>query len=418
MTPLRHLPSFLIAVLMSSAAMAQSTSVADSDELLRIIAEAQQSGAQVVVVQVPQTGPLAMAPAVDPSEQVMKFRNRFAAIVVDATSFPGEALATIRSHDPDGGLTWPIVALVFVAVFLAVGAFAERYFQKWGRSHFLYLFNPTPHSRAEKISYLLLRGLMMFAGLAVQIVIAAALVVAFADDQEHVRNTQLLAIALYAAVRALSIFFFNLLAPDTPSHRMLHLSDEDANGMHRGLIGLFILAAIILGMCAWMDMLELQRSAHKLSLTAGTFVSATLAIAFFLWQKRALSGMIMGPDEQAIGLGRRLFAKNAHVLVVVYFAVAWCIAAYRIVLDLPDAMGLIGGPVVLTFGAIAAYGVALLFIEWSMTRRRPSLEPAAGTAEEVAEAPALLEAHTAEPEAETQEDETAIAEQPRALKLL
>ena len=38
-------------------------------------------------------------------------------------------------------------------------------------------------------------------------------------------------------------------------------------------------------------------------------------------------------------------------------------------LDLPNALGLVTGPIVILLGAIAAYGVALLVIEWAFRRR-------------------------------------------------
>lgn len=419
MNALHRLTLLLAGLLVFSMAAAQTTTVANSDELLRIIAEAQESGAQVVVVQAPKAE---SAPAPSPEsagKQALAFRNQLAALVAEAASFPAEAVATIRGKDPDSGLAWPLFVLIVVVVYLVIGGVAERYFRRWGKNHFFHLFNPTPQSRAEKILYLLVRGLMMFAGLLLQLAIAAALVVVFASDQEHVRNTQLLVIALYGGVRALSIFFFNLLAPDAPTHRMLNVSDEDAGSFHRGSIGLFIIGGVILGICAWMALLDLQESAHKLSLVAGSLISTLLSIGFFLWQKRTLSGMITGPDTQAVSIGRRLFANNVHVLLALYFAVAWCIAAYRIVLDLPDSTGLIGGPVLLTFVAIAAYGVAVLFIEWAMTRRRPKLPPATDVAARAAaEESAGAETAMTGDDTESSHAEPVMVEQPSAFKML
>ncbi len=426
MSNLRYLALLLAGLLICASAAAQSTSTADADELLRIIAEARESGAQVVIVQTPSGELSATEPPLNLSERALEFRKRFRAILADAGRFPEQAMSTIRGHDADGQLLWPVIALLFAVVFLGVGAVAARYFLRWGRSHFLYLFNPTPQSRAEKVSYLLVRGLMMFAGLAVQILVALALALAFASDQEHVRNTQLLVIGAYATVRGLSIFFFNLLAPDTPSHRMLHLSSEDAVSMYRGLRSLLVISTIVLGMCAWMDMLDLQRSAHKLSLVGGALVSTMLAIGFVVWQRRAVAGMIIGADENAVGVGRKLFGKNLHVLVGLYFAIAWCLAAYRIVLDLPDATGLIGGPILLTFAGIAAYGVAILFIERLMSRRRRRIlapdaagegEPSQADDAEAAESapPATPQPLDEVPDAPT---EVPITEQPSAFKLL
>jgi hypothetical protein len=59
-------------------------------------------------------------------------------------------------------------------------------------------------------------------------------------------------------------------------------------------------------------------------------------------------------------------AASWHIFAVVYFVAAWCVTATRLMLDLPNALGLVTGPVLLAFGAIAAYGFALMIIEWGL----------------------------------------------------
>lgn len=151
--------------------------MASSDELLRIIAEAQESGAKVVMVEVPAVESAPAEPEEDPRALALKARERLKAVAAEAANFPAEGMATVRGHDPEGNLSWPVLAVVF----LALGALIERFFHRWGRSHFMYLFNPTPQSRAEKSSYLLVRGLMKSAGLAIQVAVALLFVFAIAD---------------------------------------------------------------------------------------------------------------------------------------------------------------------------------------------------------------------------------------------
>ena len=48
---------------------------------------------------------------------------------------------------------------------------------------------------------------------------------------------------------------------------------------------------------------------------------------------------------------------------------AWAVMAVRLVLEQPNALGLVTGPIIILLGAIAAFGVALLLIEWAFHRR-------------------------------------------------
>lgn len=372
MTRLHAVLLLLATLVLSLPSMAQTTEVVSPEALQSIVSKAQADGAEVVIVRTaPQDTQPETTPTISLDEQALRFRNRFAAILADAENFPGHAMETIGGDGPDGSYTWPITAALLAIVFLALGAVASYLLSRWSRAHFMYLFNPTPASRAEKVSYLLVRGVMMFVGLALQVGIAAVLVFVFDGNHQPVRATQLVVIGIYAFVRGLLIFFFNLLAPDTPSHRMLHLSDDEANSFYRGLGVTLAISSGFMGLCVWMDLLELQVSAHKLSLITGLLITTLLFAAFSVWQRNAIANIVIGADADRVGLARKLFAKNLHVLIGLYFILAWCFATYRLVMDEPDAIGLIGGPVLLTFAGIAGYGVALLFIEWAMTRRRP-----------------------------------------------
>ena len=151
---------------------------------------------------------------------------------------------------------------------------------------------------------------------------------------------------------------------------MLNLSDEDARGLHRTLFGVLSFIAVVLGMCIWMEALSLDINAHLLSLIGATFWSAVALSAFAIRYRRAIAGVILGDSPaETHPLAAKLLAGTWHVWATLYFFAAWAVMATRLVLDQPNALGLVTGPIVILLGAIAAYGVALLVIEWVFRRR-------------------------------------------------
>ena len=52
------------------------------------------------------------------------------------------------------------------------GMLAARFTANWGRQHFIYLFNPNPATRADKLTYLLLRFFLMLLHVVVFVAVA------------------------------------------------------------------------------------------------------------------------------------------------------------------------------------------------------------------------------------------------------
>ena len=372
----------LLALLPVSALHAETLKAADSTELEQLLDQAREQGATVVVIEAPAdtTPGAAEVNLMQRSEErALKALARLEEILGQAGSFLPRIADTISGYDPEGGLTWPVITLLYILLFLAIGYAAEWLFHRWARPHFAYLFEAEPEGRAAKISYLLLRGLALAIGLALQIGIALILVFAVEGAQEHHRKTAVVVILSVAAVRALWIFFFNLLAPDTPTHRLLNLTDDQARHFLRVLMSLLVIIAVAVGLCLWMEALRLDRDAHLLGLAAATVLATLLLVAFAIRQRQLVAAMILGPgprEEKSRPL--RFVAASWHVFAVVYFVVAWGVTTTRLMLDLPNALGLVTGPVLLAFGAIAAYGFALMLIEWGFARRHARMAAAAG----------------------------------------
>ena len=377
--------------LANAGALAQAIKASDADELQRLVDQARGQGAKIVVIEAPaaaaaQIGASESALSASAMEdRAMEARARFGEIAREAAMFPERAGVAIRGYDANLSSAWLIWTVVSTLIFLVIGYGATILVSRWAREHFRYMFNPEPADRIEKLSYLVSRTIMESIGIAVMVIVALLLTVIFDEGHEHVRATQVIIMISVASVLFWSAFFRALFAPDAPSHRMLNLSDADAVGLHRSLFGVLAFIALVLGMCIWMEALNLDVNAHLLSLIGATFWSAVALSGFAIRYRRAIAGVILGDTPAELqSLPAKLLARTWHVLATLYFLAAWAVMATRLVLDLPNALGLVTGPIVILLGAIASYGIALLLIEWMFRRRAP--KGAEDSAAEVAEA--------------------------------
>jgi hypothetical protein len=306
----KHLALILVFVFLAFPAVAQTaTSTASNPAAVqKLIDDAQKSGAKIVVIET--SGPVATAASQSlemPSmadrveADAFEFRDRLVAILDGASGFVGETITTLRNVDSDRGLTWVALVLFFMTVHLTAGYGVERLFRNWARPHFAYMFNPIPQSRAEKIGYLLMSGVLQAFSIALQILTAFTLIVVFAPEEEHIRNTEFIILGTVAAIRILAAFFRAFLAVGAPSHRMVHATDAAAENVYRALLIAIIVIGIAIGMCLWMEALGLNENAHKLGLIVATLISSTLFSFFALRRRADVAGMLLGadPDSQA-----------------------------------------------------------------------------------------------------------------------
>ena len=348
--------------------------MSSADELQRLIDQAREQNAKIVVIEAPAAAGISAdetaLSAGRIEDRAIKARARFREIAREAAKFPELAGVAIRGYDANLSSAWLIWTVVSTIIFLAIGHGVAMLVSRWARAHFRYMFDPEPSDRIEKIAYLLTRAVMESVGVAVMVVVALLLTIAFDEGHEHVRATQAVIVISVASVMFWSVFFGALFASDAPNHRMLNLSDADAAGLHSTLIGILSAIALLLGVSIWMEALNLDANAHLLSVIGATFLSALALSGFAIGYRRAIAGVILGdtPAEHQ-PLPAKLLARTWHVLATLYFFLAWAVLATRLVLDLPNALGLVTGPIVILLGAIAAYGVALLVIEWAFRRR-------------------------------------------------
>ncbi|MDA0341475.1 MAG: mechanosensitive ion channel [Proteobacteria bacterium] len=304
-----------------------------------------------------------------------RVRNRFLEVLAGVPEFPGEVAAAIKRNDQGMGPFWPAMAILLAVLYLLIGAGARRGLDSWGSSHFMYLFNPTPKDRAEKILYLGTRALMRTISLFVQLAIAGILLVVIQIDGEPMRITGSLVIIWVGIAGFMFIVFQALFAPDAPDHRLIRLGDDAAIGLRNGFRIATWIAAMGGGICMWLSMSGAGHDAHTIGLVAASLVTAILFSVLSVRYHQAIAGAILGTKVEQQPVWRRLLARNWHILAVVYLLLAWTITAVRLLLDLPNPLGLVGGPILAGIAGLTFYAMALLIIDkWFERKHRHTLE--------------------------------------------
>ncbi len=285
----------------------------------------------------------------------------------------GEAL---RAASPEGSAFWHLEVTLYSLVFMAIGFVAALGVGRWGRQHFMYMFNPDPSDRVEKITYLFLRGGMLSIVIAVFALASLGVSLLFDSGVAAARHTHFIQIAGVAGIWWIHVLFANLLAHDTPSHRLLPLDDATAESLHRNTVLVFAISVFIVGLCLWMEALGLDKNAHLLSLVLGTLVGAILFTVLAVAVRRPVADLILGLyQSEKKPLPLRILARTWQVWAGLYFMGAWAVMAVRILLELPGAAPLVLAPVVALFVGIVVYGALLLVIDrldrkrdWSLAK--------------------------------------------------
>ena len=359
-------PGGLLPVLFIFLMLAVSVSHAQLPPgISNLVDAAKESGARVIIVE--PEGEAAAAETAKPAgltNALLRAREEFHQTIAAARAAPSEMAATLNSQGGGTGTGWVFTAVLLGIIYLLIGYGGERLFSNWARQRFMNLFNPQPKDRAEKIGYLIVRAVMMTIGVALMAVIALILAAAFAGENQAIWTTHRVMISWVFVVRAILVLIFNLTAPDAPTHRALHFSDSDARRIYRGSAVVFTIAGVIVGLCSWMQELGLNEHAHKLALLAGTATLALLLIVLALTNRKAIANAFLsGATPSELPMFGRLLATNWHAIFIIYVVTALIVSSVRLLLDQPNALGLVGWPLLIACGGIGVYGLGLVMID-------------------------------------------------------
>ncbi|WP_350334813.1 mechanosensitive ion channel family protein [Coralliovum pocilloporae] len=349
-----------------SGADTNQTSVLETLE--PVLDTARESGATIVVIDPSEKAATETEAGFDIggfiTDILLPARAALVHIFSKTPDYPSEIITTLQKLGPEGGLYWLLYAVLAIAIAFVVGRYVQAKCDQWGRRTFAGLYNPNPATRADKIAYLLSRTVLMGIN-TFGFLFAAGLVMLIADwGHPPSRTTMVVALLTFVGFRLGRIIFLNVLAPDAPSHRMIAMDDHSASALYRDQIRVLAVSALAIGICVWMGFLGLDELAHALTLIIA-IVLTTFGLSWIAWRHREpiRQAIYGGKPESQVWLPVRLLGRFWESLAIVYFISAGAASIVRLVLELPNAFGLVTAPVDGIFLALGLYAVLLLIID-------------------------------------------------------
>lgn len=377
-----------------------------SEDFQPLIDSAKESGLSVIVISPTQEQAKGSKDGPGIGERVLKIRSELRRIIGSSPDAFSNIEKTLKRVSPDGTYQWLWVAIITAIAGIAVGTGPAFLLRKWTRSYFKEVFNPDPKTRAQKTSYLMLRAFIILINVTVLAALSVLVAVIFDSGHDASRATVGVIIGAYAVYRIFRhVIFFNLIAPDLPSHRMINLGDESADRMQRDWRAVALIVIVTSAFFVWMALIGLGADTLKLLVMTSLLSSAVLVGFLMLKHRQDFYGIILGEGEPSSKpVWRRFLASQWHLIIIGYLVVAWIVSSVRVILNLPSSLAVIGAPVTALIVGIAVYSLLLIFIDRSYAVRRKRFEERVARAHELnvkrqeAEQAALEEALVDPPE--------------------
>lgn len=316
-------------------------------------------------------------------DRISRAQTVFNSVLEAAPGFPAAFVSAINSHNPSAGAGWVWTALMNAIIAGLLGLGALHLVDRWGRKQFARFYDEEVVHRAEKISYLYLRAILMVFGLVAFILVAGAVVLLLHRGVEISGRTSLVLLGVMALALFVRIIIRTILAPDSPRLRLLKMSNGQAWGLYLSLVIGATAVGLFLGFSLWMGLLGLPARAQNLSLIAGSLLSTLILSGIAIAYRRVIGDLIRGSQGEEAPLWRRLLGGSWHLIAVAYFVVAWATTAIRMLLDLPSASGLVGAPILSLIVAAAVYGLLILLIDKLLLPRLDTAKVQAAIAEDI-----------------------------------
>lgn len=293
-----------------------------------------------------------------------EIRREALALIHQLDGFWDRAGQHLRAVAPDGTLFWHVEAALIALACTAAGLVAAYWLRGWGRRQFVTLFNPQPADRAEKIAYLVSRGVLQLVSVGALALVAFVMAAILGQDTPAFETTLLAVLGIAVQVEVARFLLQGLLAPDAPAHRVTRMSDADAALTFRSLLGAVALTVALVEASYWVLDIGLGRPAFVICMIGAiTLAVISLTGAAIATRGAHRRAMMAGCDPAAAPLPVLLLVRYLHVIVALYFGGAWILATHDLILGGVFPMGPIVMPVMLLVGATVVYGILLLVID-------------------------------------------------------
>lgn len=365
---------------------AQESELTGGGEFQELIDGAKEKGLSVIVISpgeqievIEETGPSF-------AETALTIRSELARILKKAPDAFHIIEQRFETLSPDGTLNWLWIAIATAIGGILIGTVPSVFLRKLTQHYFKDVYNTASKTRTEKISYLLFRAFVILVNLAILALFAFIFTLIFDTGHLPTRATVGVIIGAYIIYKIFRhVILFNLLAPGTPSYRMVNLSDKDADRMQVQWRRAAFTVVLLSSFFVWLALIGLAPDTLKLVVMICLLFSALLFGTLTILHRKQISDIILGAGEPSLKpVWRRVLASQAHVIMIVYLIIAWVISAYRILLNLPDSLSIIGSPITALILSITAYAILLIVIDRFYIARQKRFEERVSLAHEQA----------------------------------
>jgi small-conductance mechanosensitive channel len=168
--------------------------------------------------------------------------------------------------------------------------------------------------------------------------------------------------AVYRIVRA--VVFWNFFMPDTPSHRLVNLSDQRAKLLFRDWARILTASSLIIFFCRMIEALEISNDVFRVTFIIGMLLIAIMLISLTLLHREDTKSLVLGANAKTSPSRLRTWvARIATPIMLIYIVSAWVASSLRLVLGSPGGFLLLAAPIIVFVVAIFVYGLAIFFLE-------------------------------------------------------
>jgi len=236
-----------------------------ADELLPLVEKAKNEGLSVIILSPGMEKPQANGgDGAGMQERSLLVRKEILRIAANSVNAWQETKKALLAASPDGTWWWLLYAVGTAALGMAISSAIASWTRPKIQNHFKGFVKENPANRAEKISFLMFRALLILANVTLMFLIAMLVAVILDSGHEPSRQTIFIIISSYASYWIFrAVILFNLVAHDLPEHRMINLSDDDAKMVQFDWRNSMVIVILAFAACAWMEALGVSLDIHK-----------------------------------------------------------------------------------------------------------------------------------------------------------
>ncbi|MEE8456145.1 MAG: mechanosensitive ion channel domain-containing protein [Limibaculum sp.] len=358
-------------LVLAALAIAQFTPAAAgpdaADPLATLLEQARADGLRIIILEPGGEGAEAGdAAAARPglghraTDLTGRLVQRFGEVIDAAPGQFSDFVAKVASLSPDQSAMW----LVWVVLVGVIG---------FGLGGLLYVFlcrslidrmrpavASAMSSRRVRIDFTAITGAVALAGLALEVVLGVLLPVIVFGRAPHTSLVISTVVEVAVVLRLSKIFFDLLLVPNDTAMRLVTIGDDAAQRFHRHIRnGLPVIFVLLLPALLFLNIETLPRELKVLVAIVGVGGAAAVSCVVVWANRLGIAQLFSGGRDGSPSL----LARNAWIITIAYFVVAWFISSVRRLLDYPDASGLVGAPLVAVMIACLIRGAGILLAE-------------------------------------------------------